>query len=249
VRIAIAGASGTIGTLIQGAALTAGHEIMSLSRKYGVDLTRAEALAGRMRGVDAVIDVTSTGTLSTAASVRFFTTVTRNLLTAEREAQVPHHIALSIIGAARADSGHYGGKAAQEGVVMRSGAGWSLLRTSQFHELARQTADRGSILGVHLAPAMRCQPIAAAEVAAELIRIAGQGPGGLQPELAGPREEDIPDLVRRYLAATGQSRRVLRVPLPGAMGAAMRSGGILPAPGTRLGHQTFQQWLDSIAPH
>lgn len=53
----------------------------------------------------------------------------------------------------------------------------------------------------------------------------------------------MPDLVRRYLNATGKRCPVMRVTLPGAIGKAMRDGGLLPARGTRPGTQTFDQWL------
>jgi uncharacterized protein YbjT (DUF2867 family) len=245
-KIAIAGASGTIGRLVSSAAHAAGHETVPLSRESGVDLTSAVGLAQRLVGVDTVIDVTSTGSLSAKVSVAFFSSVTENLLTAEHTAGVSHHIALSIIGAAHADSGYYAGKAAQERAVMNSAGRWSLLRTTQFHEFAQQTVNRGSVAGIQIVPAMRCQPIAAAEVAAELVRMATLDPVGLAPELAGPLEEDMPDMVRRYLKARGIRRPVLRVPLPGAMGAALRNGGLLPARGTRQGTQTFQQWLDAM---
>jgi uncharacterized protein YbjT (DUF2867 family) len=106
--------------------------------------------------------------------------------------------------------------------------------------------NRGTVVGIQIVPAMRSQPIAASEVAAELIRIAEGAPHGLEPDLAGPREEDMPDLVRRYLNATGKRRPVMRVTLPGAIGRVMRDGGLLPAPGTRLGIQTFDQWLAAV---
>lgn len=152
-------------------------------------------------------------------------------------------MALSVIGAAQANCGHYAGKAVQEELVVNSGSGWSLLRSAQFHEFARQSADRGTVAGLCLVPGMRCQPAAAAEVAAELVRIAAGVPRGLEPDLAGPGEAVLPDLVRRYLRATGSRRPVLRVPLPGPLGRAMRDGSLLPAPGARLGAQTFDQWL------
>jgi hypothetical protein len=56
----------------------------------------------------------------------------------------------------------------------------------------------------------------------------------------------MPELVRRYLKATGSGRAVLRVPLPGVMGRAMRGGLLLPGPGARLGTQTFDQWLGGV---
>lgn len=42
------------------------------------------------------------------------------------------------------------------------------------------------------------------------------------------------------------SAAVLRLALPGAIGRAMRDGGLLPAPGARLGTQTFDQWLAAV---
>src|SRR6185437_16542031 len=102
---------------------------------------------------------------------------------------------------------------------------WSILRTTQFHEFARQIAERGAVAGLQIVPAMRCQPIAAAEVAAELIRIAESQTRGIQPDLAGPQEEDLPELVRRYLKATGTRKPVVSVAPPGALGRTMRDGG------------------------
>jgi hypothetical protein len=131
---------------------------------------------------------------------------------------------------------------------MGSGRSWSLLRTTQFHEFAAQTLHRGSVAGLHTVPAMRCQPIAAAEVAATLISIAAGDPLAVAPDLAGPRIEDMPDLLRRYLRARGARGVVLGVPLPGALGHAMRAGGLLPGPTARLGTQTFDEWLSADTP-
>lgn len=242
-KIAIAGGTGVVGRHVVAAARAAGHEPLVLSRSTGADLMTADGLAGRLAGAAAVIDVSSTTSLSSKVAARFFGTVTDNLIAAEREAGVPHHVALSIIGATKAPSGHYAGKAVQEQKVMDSGATWSILRTTQFHEFARQMTERLAFGGLQLAPAMRCQPIAAAEVAADLIRIAEGPPLGLETDLAGPREEDMPEMVRRYLKATGKTRPVLRLALPGAFSRSLRDGGALPGPGARLAAQTFDQWL------
>lgn len=245
-KIAIAGGTGVVGRHVVAAARAAGHEPLVLSRSTGADLTIADGLAGRLAGAGAVIDVSSTTSLSSKVAARFFGTVTDNLIEAERDAGVPHHVALSIIGAAKAPSGHYAGKAVQEHKVTNSGDGWSILRTTQFHEFARQTTERLSFGGLQLAPAMRCQPIAAAEVAADLVRIAAGPPLGLETDLAGPREEDMADLVRRYLKAMGKRTPVVRVAPPGVLGRAMRDGSLLPGPDARLGTQTFDDWLAAI---
>ena len=247
-KIAVAGGTGAVGRHVVAAARAAGHEALVLSRSTGVDLLHADGLAERVADADAVIDVAGISTLSAKAAIRFFGTVTDNLIAAERAAGIPHHVALSVIGAVKTNFSYYAGKAAQEEKVMNSGTGWSLLRTTQFHEFVQQTAQRGIVAGIQVVPVMRCQPIAAAEVAAELLRIAEGAPRGMEPDLAGPREEDLPELVRRFVNATGKKRLVLGIALPGAFGRAMRGGEFLPDPRTRLGALTFGQWLTAREP-
>ncbi|RKR75048.1 SDR family oxidoreductase [Frondihabitans australicus] len=246
-RFAIAGGTGTVGHLVVEAARRPGHDTVVLSRATGVDLVTGDALVERLDGVDAVIDTSSTSTLNARASVAFFTAVTRNLLEAEQVAGAAHHVALSIVGADETAAGYYAGKAAQERLVAESGRGWTLLRTTQFHEFAAQTAGRSPVLGLRLVPAMRSQPVAAAEVADELVRLAAGAPQGLVPDLAGPAEERMADLVARYAEAVGLRGRIVEVPLPGATGKAMRGGALLPGPTARLGVQTFGEWLDGVA--
>lgn len=242
-RIVVAGGTGTLGRLVVEQAHAAGHEAVGLSRATGTDLMTGENLAEALRGADAVVDVTSTGTTSGKASVAFFTTVTRRLLDAERAAGVPHHVAISIVGAASVAAAYYAGKAAQEALLAAEPGGWSLLRTTQFHEFVRQMLAFGKVGPLHVVPTMRTQPLAAADVAAALVVLATGEPRGVVPDLAGPREERMADLVRRYLAATGPRRPVLEIPLPGAWGRGMRDGSILPGPDAQLTQQTFDAWL------
>jgi uncharacterized protein YbjT (DUF2867 family) len=152
-------------------------------------------------------------------------------------------VALSIVGAANVDAGYYAGKRTQEDLVMVSGGGWSLLRATQFHEFAAQMIGRVRLGPVSVIPVMATQPVAAAEVGAALAKLATGKPQGLVPDLAGPGVKNLADMARRYLAATGQRRRVLEAPLPGAWGKSLRDGSALPGPGAQLGTQTFEEWL------
>ncbi|WP_417233404.1 SDR family oxidoreductase [Arthrobacter sp.] len=247
-RLVVAGASGTLGTHVVQAVRAAGHEPVSISRQAGIDLLSGSGLAEALRGASAVIDASATSSTSTKASIGFFTTVTRNLLAAERAAGVGHHVAISIIGAARVNANYYAGKAAQEAMLAAEPGGWSLLRTTQFHEFTRQLVGHGRLGPVQVVPRMRSQPIAAAEVAAELVATATGQPRGALPALAGPQEENMADLVRSYLAATAHRCPVIEVPLPGAWGRGMRDGSLLPPAGTRCGRQTFAAWLAGQTP-
>ena len=240
-RIAVAGGAGTVGHYIVEQATTAGHDVVVLSRSNGVDLVTGDGARAAIDGADAVIDVASIQTLSATASRKFFGTVTEKLLAAARGADV-HHVALSIVGAAQAPAGYYAGKLLQEQLVAASAGHWSILRATQFHEFAVQVLAQAKILGAHLVPRMRSQPVAASEVAAALLQIVESGAYGDEPDLAGPREERMADLARRYLRQAGSPARVLEVRLPGALGAAMANGGLLPGPDARVGSQTFADW-------
>ena len=246
-RIVVAGGTGTVGRFVVDAVRARGHDAVVLTRSSGIDLTDGGGLVAALDGADVVVDVTSTASPSAAASVAFFTGVTRNLLAAEREAGVGHHLALSIVGAAGVAKGYYAGKKAQEGLVTAAGTGWSLLRATQFHEFVRRVLATTAVGPVAVVPTMASQPVAAAEVGDVLAEIALGAPSGLVPDLGGPRVENVADMARRYLAANGQRRRVLQVPLPGAWGRAMRDGSLLPGTAARHGRQTFDAWLEELA--
>lgn len=242
-RIVVAGATGTLGRHVVDAVREAGCEPVPLSRSTGTDLVTESGLVEALDGTSAVIDASATSSTSTAASIDFFTTVTDNLLRAERTAGVPHHVAISIIGAARVRANYYAGKAAQEDLLRQREGGWSLLRTTQFHDFAEQLIGHGAVGPLQVVPTMRSQPIATDVVADELVAIATGEPQGIVPDLAGPQEENMADLVRQLLAASGRSRPVLQIPLPGAWGRGMRDGSLLPAPTARRSGPTFAQWL------
>src|SRR6478672_6043941 len=119
-RVAVVGASGRIGRLTVGALERGGHETVGISRSLGVDIHTGDGLEGALTGVDAVIDASSTEASDREEVVDFFSRSTRNLLEAERQLGVKHHVLLSIAGLARYDGdAHEAGKRAQEELVAR----------------------------------------------------------------------------------------------------------------------------------
>lgn len=242
-KIVVAGATGTLGAQLVTAVRAAGHEPSPISRSHGVDVLSGVGLAEALSGAAAVIDATSRQTMSSRKSIEFFGTVTRNLLEAEDAARVPHHVAISIVGAAGIAANYYAGKAVQEELVMAQSGGWSLLRTTQFHDFVKQLIGFGRVGPVQAVPNMVSQPVDVREVADELVAIATGEPRGLQPDLAGPEVVRMADLTRRYLAATGSRRPVVEIPFPGVYGRGMRDGSLLPGDEARLGRRTFDEWL------
>jgi uncharacterized protein YbjT (DUF2867 family) len=241
-RVAVAGGTGTVGRHVVRALESSGHSAVVLARSQGVDVTTGAGLDDALAGADAVIDVSNTSTLSRRASITFFGTATAHLLEAGERAGVRHHVALSIVGIDGVDYPYYAGKRHQEALVAAGPVPWSVLRATQFLQFPAQVLalSPGPLAVV---PVMRIQPVGAAEVAAELVRIATCDPLGRAPDLAGPQVHLLPDLARRVLRARGQRRLVVPLRYPGAAGRAMRSGGLLPDAGATIGTQTFDAWL------
>ena len=106
-KIVVIGGSGRVGGNVVRRLVAQGHEAVPASPATGVDTITGEGLADVLAGADAVVDVSNAPVWDDDAVREFFTTSTRNLLAAERDAGVGHHLAVSIVGADRLpDSGY-----------------------------------------------------------------------------------------------------------------------------------------------
>lgn len=229
-RIAVAGGTGTVGQPVVAVLRERGHEPVVLARANGVDLVTGEGVAGALAGVHAVIDVTSVVTRSATTATRFFEQVTATLHRAELEAGVRHHVLLGIVGSDRVAYGYYIGKMAQERAVQTGPVPWTLLRATQFHEFAGQPQGGVRIGPLTLVPAMKVRPIAAREVAERLVDLAVGDAAGRVPDLGGPEDRELADMIRQYAAATGRGDRVIRLPLPAGWAARSVPASSSPVP-------------------
>ncbi|CAG7609822.1 SDR family oxidoreductase [Leucobacter soli] len=246
-RIAIAGGTGTVGRYCAETATASGHEVAVLSRSTGVDVVTGAGLDSALEGVDAVIDVTGIVTLSSRKARDFFTRGTTNVLRAEQRSGVKHHVALSIVGIDDIDASYYAGKLAQEKVIEAGRVPFTIARAAQFHEFAGQLLAnaRGPVA---MLPKALIRPVAASDVAERLVSIATSDPKGRAPDFVGPRDENLADLGRAWLARNGKKRRVLEVRLPGRYGAGLASGDLRGTREAETATLDFADWLASIAP-
>ncbi|SDQ88733.1 SDR family oxidoreductase [Microbacterium sp. cf332] len=246
-RIAIAGATGTVGRHVHRFASERGHEVVALARSEGHDLVHGADLAPALVGVDTIVDVTGIQTLSRHRSRHFFETVAGNLHRAGTAAGVKHLVALSIVGIDGVDASYYGGKLAHERAVERGPLPHTILRAAQFHEFTEQTLERGKVGPVSVVPAARVRPIAAAEVADRLVTLAEGEPIGRARDLTGPRDELLIDMTRALLNARGIRRTTIEMRLPGSFGRAMSSGRLRGHANADRGTITFADWLAANA--
>jgi uncharacterized protein YbjT (DUF2867 family) len=241
-RIAVAGGTGVVGAQVVARAGERGHDVVVLSRAAGVDVRAGTGLADRLAGVDAVVDCLNIKTNSRARATAFFTETTRSLLTAEKDAGVPHHVLLSIVGIDRVGSAYYRAKLEQERLVEAAGRPYTILRATQFHEFGAQLLERTRLGPAVVAPRMLAAPVAAAEVATALVDLAEGAPRDGTVEIGGQERIDVPTMIRRLLAVRGPRLLVVPVPLPGG-GAPARAGALVPDEPWRTGEQRYDDWL------
>ena len=114
-KIVVIGGTGLIGSKLVALLRKRGHEVLSASPDSGVNTLTGEGLAAALAGAQVVVDVSNSPSFEDTAVMKFFETSSRNLLAAEAEAGVRHHVALSVVGADRmTESGYMRAKTAQE---------------------------------------------------------------------------------------------------------------------------------------
>ncbi|WP_405890965.1 NAD(P)H-binding protein [Streptomyces sp. NBC_00133] len=238
--ILVTGATGTLGRPVTDLLRADGHEVRALSRHsqpYAVDLREGTGLDAAVQGVDAIVHCATSprGGDEGAAG---------HLIEAARRAGVPHLVYISIVGVDRLPLGYYKSKRAVERMVEDSGLGWTVLRTTQFHDLALQILASSAKLPVMPLPAgVSVQPIDTAEVAGRLAELAVGRPAGFVAEMGGPQVRTMPELARDYLRATGRRQPIVPVRLAGKAYAGFRAGRHL-TPERAVGKRTFEEFLD-----
>jgi uncharacterized protein YbjT (DUF2867 family) len=243
-KIVVIGGSGLIGKKLIPLLRGARHEAVSASPSSGVNTLTGEGLSGALAGADVVVDVTNSPSWEDAAVMAFFDNSTRNLLAAERAAGVGHHVALSVVGADRMpDSGYMRAKVNQESLIKAGGVPYSIVQATQFFEFLGGIADSGAEGDTVRLSTAPMQPMAADDVAAALANVAVAAPLNATVEVAGPEALSIAEFVGRFLAASGDKRRVIADPQATYYGAVMGPRGIAPGTNPRLGPTRFEEWF------
>ena len=249
-KIVVIGGTGLIGSKVVSNLRQKGHEVIAAAPNTGVNTITGEGLPEALSGTQVVVDLANSPDFSDNAVMTFFKTSGTNLVAAEKAAGVQHHVALSVVGSDRLpDSGYLRAKLVQEELVKTSGIPYTIIRSTQFFEFLggiAQSATDGQI--VRLSPA-HLQPVASDDVAALVTKVALAAPANGTIELAGPERIGLDDLVRRYLAAKNDTRKVVADIHARYFGAELNDKSLTPGDNPTIGAISFDTWLRRSAAH
>jgi uncharacterized protein YbjT (DUF2867 family) len=243
-RIVVIGGSGRVGGNVVRRLAAQGHEAVPASPATGVDTITGDGLADVMTGADVVVDVSNAPNWDDDGVREFFTTSTRNLVRAERDAGVAHHVAVSIVGADRLpDSGYLRAKVAQEAEIAAGTTPFTILRATQFFDFLPQIAESGAEGDTVRLTTGRMQLVAVDDVAATVAELAVGAPVQGRVELGGPEALGVDDWARRLFAAVGDDRTVIGDPHARYFGTELHGGELTTGEGARIGAIDFDMWL------
>ncbi|MEV4314585.1 SDR family oxidoreductase [Actinocrispum sp. NPDC049592] len=238
--ILVTGGTGKLGSLVVGLLRADGHDVRVASRGTGpglftVDWKTGAGLDAAVAGVDAIVH---------CAAAFNDIAPDRALVAAAAKAQVPHLLYISIVGVDKIPFRYYATKRAAEELIERSGVPYTVLRTTQFHDLIRVLLAFLARSPLMFVPSLRFQPIDVSEVATRLAGLAAGSPAGHVEVMGGPQVRELTEMARVYLAATGRRRAIVPFRLPGKAFGRFRAGDHL-APDHAVGKITLEEHLAS----
>jgi len=116
-KIVVIGGTGLIGSKVVEKLTQKRHEAIAAAPNTGVNTITGEGLKEATDGAQVVIDLANSPSLEDKAVLEFFETSGRNLLAEEATARVRRHVALSVVGTDRSDSGYFRAKVALGGRI------------------------------------------------------------------------------------------------------------------------------------
>ncbi|MDK1493162.1 SDR family oxidoreductase, partial [Sinorhizobium sp. 7-81] len=147
------------------------------------------------------------------------------------------------------DNGYFRAKVAQENLIKASGIPYTILRATQFFEFVAGIAQSATVgEEIRLSPAL-FQPIASDDVAAALADVTVAPPVNGTVEVAGPEAIPLDEVVRRFLGAKQDTRKVVPDVHARYFGSVLDDQSLTPGTSPRLGAIRFDDWLGQQAAH
>ncbi len=243
-RIVVFGATGLIGARVVELLTEAGHVVVGASRRSGADVVTGSGLAEAAAGAEVLVDVTNSPSFDDEPVLAFFTASSTNLVAAAKAAGVRHYVALSIVGVdGLPESGYMRAKMVQERTIANSGLPYTVVRATQFCEFTEAITGSLRVGDEFRVPDARIQPVAAADVAAEVARAATAEPLGGTIDVGGPDTISFADMARAVLTAQGSEATVVVDPSATYFGTPVDADSLVTGPGATLAPTRFADWL------
>jgi uncharacterized protein YbjT (DUF2867 family) len=243
-KIVVIGGTGLVGSKIVPLLRSAGHDVVVASPRLGIDVITGHGLLNAMKNADIVIDTSNIQSFDGEVVRSFFAKSAHNLIAAELQSKVSHHVTLSIVGTdALTSNGYIQGKYVQENAIRGSGLPHTIVRATQFFELLPTIADAFTVEGVVQVPECCLQPIAADDVALFMANVALGEPRNGIVEIAGPERAPFAEMVERYLRYRGDRRAVESADDATYFGTPVSNLSLVPQAKSSLGTTTLEHWL------
>jgi len=229
-KIVVIGGTGMLGSKVVDKLRDHGDEVVAASPKTGINTVTGDGLADALTGADVVVDVSNSPSFDDGPVMEFFTKSTANLEAAAKAAGIKHYVAVSIVGADRLpQSGYLRAKVAQEKLIAESEIPYSIVRATQFAEFTDAIAASMTVGDEVRVPDALIQPIAAADLAAEVARVAeGEPLGGIE-NIGGPEKISFEQMAREVLARQGEAKTVVVDPQVGYFGTPLSMNSLVTA--------------------
>jgi uncharacterized protein YbjT (DUF2867 family) len=243
-KIVVIGGSGLIGSKTVSKLKNLGHEVLAASPNTGVNTITGEGLSEALKGADKVVDVANSPSFADDDVMKFFKTSGHNLLAAEKEAGVKHHIALSIVGDDRLpDSGYLRAKVEQERLIRESGIPYTILHSTQFFEFAAGIVQAGTVGDtIHLSSAL-FQPIASDDVVDAMVDLTLKDPVNGIVEIGGPEKLGMDQFAKIYLDMKQDNRQIIADPNALYFGTVINDRSLVPQDDARKGTIRYEEWI------
>jgi uncharacterized protein YbjT (DUF2867 family) len=200
-KIVVIGGAGVLGSHVVRKLHDRGHDAVAASPRTGVNTLTAEGLAEALSGADVVVDVSNAPSFDDDPVMEFFTTSTKNLIAAAKDAGIKHYVAVSIVGCDQLpESGYMRAKAAQEELIEHATIPYSIVRATQFVEFTDTITASLTVGDEVRVPDALIQPVARVAEAQPLDGIENVG---------GPEKISFEQMAREVLASQGESKEVV----------------------------------------
>ena len=136
---------------------------------------------------------------------------------------------------------------AQERLIKASGIPYTIVRSTEFFEFVSGIAQSAAVgQTVRPSPAL-LQPIMSDDVADAVADVAAGAPVNGTIEIAGPERVPLDDMVRRYLSAKHDPRKVIADTHARYFGTELDDRSLTPGDNARIGSVRFEDWLRDLA--